>query len=100
MTETQQKPKLKSRTIQYNSLWMLIATTMLIAFSDNQELIQEYVPPWAYLIIIMINSGVGVYLRTITFEAVKPFKGNFIKGNFVKDNLKGNFVKDNLKGDL
>ena len=58
---------------------------MLIAFADNQALIQEYVPSWVYLIIIMMNSGVGVYLRTITIEAVKPLqKGDFMrkKGDF------------------
>lgn len=68
------KSKLKSKTIQYNSAFGLIASAMLIAFADNQQLLQEYIPSWAYLCVIMFNSGVGVYLRTITDSAVIPFK--------------------------
>lgn len=77
MTETL-KPKLKSKTIRYNSAWMLIASGMLVAFADNQALIQQYIPSWAYLIVIIVNSGVGVFLRTITTESVAPLlrKGN------------------------
>ena len=68
------KKKRDSKTIKYNLLWFTVATTMLGVFADNQALIAEYVPPWAYLIVIMFNSGVGVYLRTITVDAIEPFK--------------------------
>lgn len=68
------KPKLKSRTIKYNSAWLLIASSMLVVFAENKELIQNVVPEWAYLVIIVINSCVGVYLRTISNEPVKPFR--------------------------
>jgi len=68
------KLKRKSKTIKYNVAWGLISSSMLIVFAENQQLIQEYIPAWAYLIVIMINSGVGVYLRTITTEPVEPMR--------------------------
>jgi len=70
----EEKPKLKSKTIQYNGLWLAIATALLIAFAENQVLVKEYLPDWAYLVVIMFNSGVGIYLRTVSTAPVKPFK--------------------------
>lgn len=70
------KSKIKSKTIQYNSVWLIVASSMLVAFASNQQLLQEYIPGWAYLCVIMFNSGIGVYLRTITDKAVTPFSTN------------------------
>lgn len=65
------KLKRHSKTIKYNSIWIAISTALLIAFADNQALIQSYVPGWAYLLVIMFNSAMGVYLRTITTEPLQ-----------------------------
>lgn len=65
------KSKAQSKTIKYNGLWLAISTALLIAFAENQELVREYLPDWAYLIVIMFNSGMGIYLRTVTTEPVK-----------------------------
>jgi len=64
------KRPLDSKTIKYNSLWLAIAVAMLSAFIDNQALIQEYVPSWVYLIVIIVNAGMGIFLRCITHNGI------------------------------
>jgi len=70
MTE-QVKLKKQSKTIKYNGLWLAISTALLLAFAENQELVRDYLPDWAYLVVIMFNSGMGIYLRTVTTGPVK-----------------------------
>ena len=70
----EEKSKLKSRTIQYNSLWLAIASAVLVIFTENQELVKSVLPDSIYLIVIMLNSVVGIYLRMGTVEPVKPLR--------------------------
>lgn len=76
-----EKLKRESKTIQYNSVWLAMATAMLVVFSENSEMLKGVIPEWAYLVVIMINSAVGIWLRTKTVEPVikgftkKPWEG-------------------------
>ena len=55
----------KSKTIWFN---MLIA--MLAVLSANIELLRGYMDNGGYVVVLMIISGVGVYLRSVTNQGV------------------------------
>jgi len=72
-TELTQPQKLKrqSKTIWFNTIWFAVAAALLTILNENAHLLQEYLPSWAYLAVLMFNAGINVYLRTITSESVK-----------------------------
>lgn len=76
MNDKQVKLKRKSKTIWFNSVYFAIAAALLTVLNENAALLQEYMPGWGYLTLLMFNSAVNVWLRTKTTGPVEPLRKN------------------------
>lgn len=71
---SEKKLKRKSKTIWFNSIYFAMATAMLTILNENSALLQEHMPGWGYMALLMLNSVVNIWLRTKTTQPVEPIR--------------------------
>lgn len=72
MNDQPVKLKRQSKTIWFNSIYFAMATAMLTILNENSALLQEYMPGWGYMVLLMFNSVVNIWLRTKTTQPIAP----------------------------